>query len=490
MPTATAMPDPQPVVMERPAPGRFYATSQKALNPVDPHRRAEANIDALRVIAQLRDQQRHATRDEQAVIARFSGWGALPHLFDDDPDWDGHRAQLRGLLDQLHPAGWEAASAATLNSHYSDADIAAVTWDLLRGCGLANHPDGTPIRVFEPGVGSGVFLSTAPKQLNLAWYGVDIDPSAVAVARALHPHATIDHLGLEQVAAPDDTFDLVIGNVPFGNYKLIDPRHNKVEWTVHHHAVYKAVCLTRPGGLVALLCSHYLADVKATAVRVALDGLADLIGIVRFPNRTFERAAGTHAIEDLLIFRRRPAGCLPAAEQALVDGLEPPPSWIETTTRMQGSTQYRINAAMADLAKARSSLAGVVQERDVDRQAFAEQQRVHAAERQRMEERTAGTERRLLEDVDRNRQEAKAARNGLADAQRLQDGLREKVETLTVRDHEARVEIAALTERLAAASLRESDLSQALKAHQDAVNAHRAKPPVKTIKRASVRSAR
>lgn len=350
MPTATAMPEPQPVVMERPAPGRFYATSQKALNPVDPHLRAEANIAALRIVAQLRDQQRPATPQEQAVIARFSGWGALPHLFDDDPDWDNARAQLRALLDDLHPAAWEAASAATLNSHYSDADIAAVCWDLLRGCGLANHTDGTPIRVFEPGVGSGVFLSTAPKQLNLAWYAVDIDPTAVAIARALHPHATIDQLGLEQVTAPDDTFDLVIGNVPFGNYKLIDPRHNKAGWTVHHHAVYKAVCLTRPGGLIALLCSHFLADSKTSAVRAALDGLADLIGVVRFPNRTFERAAGTHAIEDLLIFRRRPAGALPAAEQALVDGSEPPPSWIETVVRTDNRAQYRINAAMAEMA--------------------------------------------------------------------------------------------------------------------------------------------
>ena len=148
-----------------------------------------------------------------------------------------------------------------------------------------------------------------------------------------------------------------------------------------------------------------------------------------------------------------------------------------------------MGVAMADLTRARSSLAGVVQERDADRHAFAEQQRVHAAERQRIEERTASTERRLLEDIDRNRQDAKAARTALVDTQRLHDGLREKVETLTVRDHEARVEIAALTERLAAASVRESDLTQALQAHQDAAKAHRTKPAVKT-KRTAVRSAR
>lgn len=154
-------------------------------------------------------------------------------------------------------------------------------------------------------------------------------------------------------------------------------------------------------------------------------------------------------------------------------------------------TQLRseLNAAMADLTRARSSLAGVVQERDADRQAFAEQQRVHAAERQRIEERTASTERRLLEDIDRNRQDAKAARAALADAQRLQEGLREKVEALTVRDHNARVEIAALTERLAAASLRESDLLQALQAHKDAAMAQQKKPAVKT-KRSSVRPSR
>jgi chromosome segregation ATPase len=160
----------------------------------------------------------------------------------------------------------------------------------------------------------------------------------------------------------------------------------------------------------------------------------------------------------------------------------------ERNTEM-AQLRSELGAAMADLARARSSLAGVVQERDADRQAFAEQQRAHAAERQRIDERTAGTERRLLEDVDRNRQDAKAARTALADAQRLQDGLREKVEVLTIRDHEARVEIAALTERLAAGSLRESDLAQALQAHQDAARAHRTKPAVKT-NRAAVRSGR
>lgn len=346
MPTATAMPEVEPAVI---AASRFYAGSQKELNPVDPLRRAEANLAALRLVVQLADEQRPATSEEQATIARFSGWGAVPHLFDDDPDWDAVRDALRPVLDRVDPAAWEAASAATLNSHYTDADVAAVTWGLLRGLGLASHEDGTPIRVFEPGVGSGVFMSTAPKGLNLAWYGVDIDPCAVAVARALHPHATIDRIGLEQVGAPDDTFDLVIGNVPYGNYKLTDPRHNKAGWTVHHHAVYKAICLTRPGGLVALLSSRYLLDGKSMQVRQQLDQLADLVAVIRFPNRTFERAAGTSVIEDLLIFRRRPVGALPFAEQAIVDGVDPAPSWLETINRQQGSAMYRVNLLMRDL---------------------------------------------------------------------------------------------------------------------------------------------
>ena len=146
-----------------------------------------------------------------------------------------------------------------------------------------------------------------------------------------------------------------------------------------------------------------------------------------------------------------------------------------------------LGAAHADLARARESLAGVVQERDADRQAFADQQRAHAAERQRLEERAAGTERRLLEDVDRSRQETKAARSSLADAQRLQDGLREKVEALTGQDHQSQVEIAALKERLAAAGARETELSRALQAAQKTPKDRRTKPAGKSATRTSTR---
>lgn len=330
---------------------RFTVRHVDQLNPVDPQKRARANYDALRTVLQLRTEGRAASNDERAVIARFSGWGALPHLFDDDPDWDKARDALRPVLDELHPEAWTAAAAATLNSHYTDVDVAAHIWGMLRTLGIAGS-DGRPLRVYEPGVGSGIFLSTCPRDINADWYAVDIDPTAVAVARALHPDATIDLLGLEQVQAPDDTFDLVIGNVPYGKYKLVDRRHNKHGWTVHNHATYKAICLTRPGGLVALLTSRYLADSRSPKVREALDELADLIAVVRFPNRTFERAAGTSVVEDLLVFRRRPYGALHPAEQALIDdhGVPARP-WLETAARYDPDRRinYRVNEALVDL---------------------------------------------------------------------------------------------------------------------------------------------
>lgn len=327
----------------------FVARSQADLNPVDPHLRAAANADALQTILDLNG--RPASHREQATIARFSGWGAVPHLFDDDPDWDSIRARIRPLLDRIHPEAWDNARSATLNSHYTDADVAARVWGLLRNVGLTNHDDKTPIRVFEPGVGSGVFLSTCPRDLNVDWYGVDIDPTAVAVARALHPGATIDMLGFEQVTAPDATFDLVVGNVPYGRYKVADPRHNRQGWTIHNHALYKAVALTRPGGIICLLTSHFTADSKTAQVRAAIDMLADLVTIVRFPNRTFERAAGTNTVEDLIVLRRRPLGVLPPGEQALLDGTEQPGNWVETVDAWDRSrnVRYRVNTVIHDL---------------------------------------------------------------------------------------------------------------------------------------------
>lgn len=334
----------------------FRLASQAGLYPSDAKKRASANAEALALCAQLEAEHRRATPDEQQTIARFSGWGALSHLFDGDPDWDDVRPEVEAWVRHMswaHPQDgdpWDIAREATLNSHYTDVDLAVQVWRLLEGLGLRNHDDGTPIRVMEPGCGSGVFLSTAPLNLGLEWHAVDIDPSAVRVAKALHPEADIRCAPFESVPYPDGHFDLVVGNVPYGKYAVLDPRHNRNGWRIHYHFAYKAVMLTRPGGLVAIYNSAFFLNSVTTQVRTAIDEVADLVCAIRFPNGTFQAAAGTNVIEDLLVFRRRPEGELPILDRAKLEDWPDPENWLVSENRAdRNGDKWRTNAGMSAL---------------------------------------------------------------------------------------------------------------------------------------------
>jgi len=255
------------------------------------------------VLRRCRDEDRWANVDEQAVLARWAGWGAVPKVFDeDDEQFAAERAELRHLLGTEE--AWSQARRTTLNAHYTSASVVQMMWNAATALGV----DG-PVRVLEPGCGSGNFLGLAPDGVLLT--GVELDATTAAIAEHLYGARATIHTGpFEDLRNEDGAFDLVIGNVPFAKVTPHDPRHNRGRHALHNYFLIKSLHLTRPGGVVMALTSRYTLDARKDSARREMAGLADLIGAMRLPEGAFARSSGTDVVVDLLVLRRR----LPGAE--------------------------------------------------------------------------------------------------------------------------------------------------------------------------------
>lgn len=246
----------------------------------------------------LEAENRPASSDEQQVLARWSSWGAIPHVFDEaNADWSERREQLRALLTAPE---YRAASLTTINAHYTDAAYVEAMWGALQDLGF----DGGT--VLEPGAGSGTFIGMAPASAQMV--GVELDPTTAAIARGLYPHAEVRTESFADSRFPRGHFDAAVGNVPFSDIALFDPQFNAGGHAMHNHFIVKSLALTRPGGLVMVLTSSWTLDATNPAARREMNGMADLVGAVRLPSGAHRRAAGTEALTDLLVFRRRAEG--------------------------------------------------------------------------------------------------------------------------------------------------------------------------------------
>ena len=282
----------------------FRPGTQEDLAPSGAKARFEANIGAIGVVRALTAEERPATVDEQQRLARWSSWGAIPQVFDEEnTDWVTERALLRGLLDEQE---WRAAARTTINAHYTDPAYVREIWDALARLGFQG---GT---VLEPGSGAGTFIGLAPASSRMV--GVELDPLTAAISRGLYPGADIRAESFADTKAPAASFDAAVGNVPFADVTLHDPVHNASGHSMHNHFIVKALHLTRPGGVVAVLTSHWTMDAQNPAARREMNELADLLGAVRLPTGAHRRAAGTEALTDLLLFRRRDPGQEPASD--------------------------------------------------------------------------------------------------------------------------------------------------------------------------------
>ena len=214
------------------------------------------------------------------MLARWSGWGAVPAVF--DPDRDDFAEARAELTQLLSPADMAAAARSTLNARYTDAELVRAVWAGLGELGFAGGS------VLEPGCGSGNFIGFAPPGTWMV--GVELDPTTAAIAQALYPHAQILAESFAETRAPEQSFDAAVGNVPFGKLALTDLRHNPAGHSIRNHFIVKALHLVRPGGMVAVVTSRYTMDSRNPAARREMANLADLVGAVRLPTGAHQRA--------------------------------------------------------------------------------------------------------------------------------------------------------------------------------------------------------
>lgn len=300
-----------------------YRPPAHPIAPSGTRARYDANIAALRVRRACQIEQRPATTEEQQILARWSGWGAVPEVFDERrDDWAPARAVLRELLTEPE---YVQARRTTLNAHYTDPQYVEAIWDALRKLGF----DGGD--VLEPGSGSGTFIGLAPDTARMT--GIELDATTAHISALLYPDATIRSESFVDTRIGSGYFDAAVGNVPFADIALHDPIDNTNGHSLHNHFILKALRLTRPGGLVAVLTSRYTLDAVNPAARREMNQYADLVGAVRLPTGAHRRTAGTDAVTDLLILRRRAPGQPPADL-----------TWETVTARSIGTDTIKINS--------------------------------------------------------------------------------------------------------------------------------------------------
>ena len=266
--------------------------------------RARANIEAIRLVRTLDEQNRPATAEEQQVLARFSSWGAVPEIFEFRQGWEDLQEELEELLTAEEYA---QASRSTTNAHYTDPAIASAMWSALSQAGFTG---GT---VLEPGCGSGNFIGQAPAGTHMV--GVELDSISAKVAHYLYPEATIRSEGFQQTFIPDNGLSAVVGNVPFGNFSVYDRADNREELSIHNYFIHKSMKHLPAGGYGVFITSTGTMDAKTTKHREVIAEHSDLVGAVRLPSGAFSRVAGTGVQSDILIFRRREEGVPLSAEQ-------------------------------------------------------------------------------------------------------------------------------------------------------------------------------
>ena len=273
---------------------------------------------------------------DRDVLAQWTGWGAAAKLFDTaDTTLAAARERLARFFDD---EAWAAAKRSILNAHFTDPAITTAMWSLVEATGF----DGG--RVLEPGCGTGLFIGTAPPLVREAslFVGVELEPVTAKVASLLYPEADVRSMGFENVRDVDGSFDAAIGNVPFGKYPLFDPLHNPDGLSIHNHFLAKSLALTKPGGVVAMVTSRYTLDSRNPAARRLLASYGDLVGAIRLPSGAHAHLAGTQAVTDVLVFRRRCDTEVPA-----------PFDW-ETTTMVDTDTvEVRTNSIFGQSGRGR-----------------------------------------------------------------------------------------------------------------------------------------
>ena len=255
------------------------------------------NIEAIRTLFRLEEEHRGATAEEQQVLSQYVGWGGLADAFDPGKDsWAKEYAELKGLLSEDEYA---AARSSTLNAHYTSPVVIRSIYDAVEKMGFRSG------NILEPSMGVGNFFGMLPDIMqDSRLYGVELDSITGRIAKKLYPQADITVAGFETTDRRD-FYDLAVGNVPFGQYKVNDKAYNKLGFSIHNYFFAKAIDQVRPGGIVAFVTSRYTMDSKDSTARKHMAERADLLGAIRLPNNAFKANAGTEVVSDIIFLQKR-----------------------------------------------------------------------------------------------------------------------------------------------------------------------------------------
>ena len=277
-----------------------YSTTGDREPSGGPKARFQDNIAALRLLQYLDADGQQASPEQQQVLARYVGWGGLSDAFDGKKaEWAGEYKTLKELLPAQE---YEAARASTLTSFYTPPEIIRTMYETLERFGLKGG------NILEPSMGVGAFFANRPASFDTngtMLYGVELDPVTGRIAQQLFPKANIQITGYEKASLPDSFFDAVVGNVPFGQYKVNDPAFNRYNFLIHDYFAAKNIDKLRVGGIQAIITTSGTMDKKSEDVRRYLAARCDLIGAVRLPNTAFKAAAGTEVTADILFLQKR-----------------------------------------------------------------------------------------------------------------------------------------------------------------------------------------
>ena len=299
-----------------------FRITDEHLGEGGPKQKFRANMEVVKLLHELELENRLATPQEQEILSRYVGWGGLSQAFEEgNNQWAG---EFTELYSELSPEEYRAARASTLNAFYTSPVVIHAMYEALSNMGLESG------NVLEPSCGVGNFMGLVPKSMeDLKMYGVELDSISGRIAKQLYQKNNISVQGFETAQYPDSFFDCVIGNVPFGSYKVADRKYDRHNFMIHDYFIAKSLDLVRPGGVVAVVTSSGTLDKQNPAVRQYIANRADLLGAIRLPDNAFRKNAGTDVVSDILFLQKRDCASL---EQ---------PEWVQLDTTPEG---YRMNA--------------------------------------------------------------------------------------------------------------------------------------------------
>ena len=275
-----------------------YHIDDKLLGEGTPKEKVRRNIEAIKLLHKLEDENRLANSEEQNILSKYVGWGGLPDVFDESKDnWSEEYNELKEILTDEE---YKSARASTLTAFYTPPVVINAIYDTLKSMGVEQA------NILEPSCGTGNFLGMLPQEMQSSkLYGVELDSISGKIAKQLYQKANIKVQGYEKADLPDSFFDIAIGNVPFGDFKVNDKRYDKNNFLIHDYFFAKTLDKVRPGGVIAFITSKGTMDKASPEVRKYLAQRADLLGAIRLPDNTFTKNAGTKVTSDIIFLQKR-----------------------------------------------------------------------------------------------------------------------------------------------------------------------------------------